>query len=100
MKKEEFSNLVEKHGFLTGKPHYHDGGTSSKTGRPYPAFAYLYYLPLNREQTARIDIDTKFFSKIEDATKDMVQTQRIVISGEEDASGRFLATEIQAYEKK
>ena len=98
MKIEKFSNVIEKHGFLTGDPHFHESGTSSKTGKPYPAFAYMFFLPLNREQTARVDIDPKFFSEIEDATQDMVQTQRIVILGEKDASGRFLATEIQAYD--
>lgn len=100
MVKETFSNVIEKHGFLTGDPHFHDSGTSSKTGKPYPAFAYLFFLPLNREQTERINIDPQFFNEIEDVTKDMVQTQRIVIVGEEDASGRFLASEVHTYEKK
>lgn len=99
MKKESFSNIVEKHGYLTGDPHYHESGTSSKTGKPYAAFAYMYYLPINHEQTVRVDIDTKFFAEIEESTKDMIQTQRIVIVGEEDATGRFLASEIRVVEK-
>lgn len=98
MKKEVFSNTIEKHGFLTGEPHFHEGGISSKTNKPYGAFAYIYYLPLNREQTSRLDIEVSAFAKIEEATADMEQCTRIVISGQEDANGRFLAWDVREYE--
>ena len=58
MVKETFSNVIEKYGFLTGDPHFHDGGTSKRTGKDYAAFAYMFYLPINREETVRIDMRT------------------------------------------
>lgn len=97
MKKTHFNETTQRHGYLTGDIHYHDAGISSKTGNRYNAFAYFYYLPLNREQTVRIDVDVAFYDEILEATADMPQTQRIVIVGQEDASGHFLATEVRAY---
>lgn len=56
MVKETFSNVIEKYGFLTGDPHFHDGGTSKRTGKDYAAFSYMFYLPINQEETVRIDM--------------------------------------------
>lgn len=98
MVKETFSNVIEKYGFLTGDPHFHDGGTSKRTGKAYAAFAYMFYLPINREETVRIDIDTDYFSEIASATEKMHQTQRIKIIGTEDSTGRFLATEVVPFD--
>lgn len=97
MKKETFSESIEKHGFLTGDPHFHESGISSKTNREYPAFAYMFYLPLNREQTERVNIAVDFYQEIADATADMKQCQRIVICGDVDADGHFTATEVRPF---
>ena len=97
MKKVQFCETMQRHGYLAVDVHYHDAGISSKTGNRYDAFAYFYYLPLNREQTVRIDVDVAFYDEILEATADMPQTQRIVITGQEDASGHFLATEVRTY---
>ena len=63
MKKTHFNETTQRHGYLTGDIHYHDAGISSKTGNRYNAFAYFYYLPLNREQTVRIDVDVAFYDE-------------------------------------
>ena len=48
MKKVQFCETMQRHGYLAGDVHYHDAGISSKTGNRYDAFAYFYYLPLNK----------------------------------------------------
>lgn len=97
MKRIEHSETQEKHGFLTGEPHFCESGISKKTNKPYDAFAFMKFLPLNCEETISVGIDLNFLDEIKETISDMMYLQRIVIIGEVGTDGRFLATEVRPY---
>lgn len=100
MKKIEHSETIEKHGFLTGDPHYCEAGISKKTNKPYDSFAFMKFLPLNSEDTVSVGIDLNFLDEIRESIADMMYLQRIVIVGEVGTDGRFLATEVRPYDNE
>lgn len=98
MIKKDFQSFSEKYGFLTVEPHSVEGGISKKTGRPYDGFFYMKILEYGSSDSTTLYIDANEFAKIEKATQGMSYLQGVNVTGVQDASGRFTATDIAAFD--
>lgn len=97
MLKKDFQNFAEKYGFLTVEPHSVEGGVSKKTGKPFSTFHYMRILEYGAADSTTIYIEDNALAKFEKATAEMHYLQGINVTGVQDASGRFTATDIAVY---
>lgn len=100
MKVKDFSTAVEKYGYIVGDVEDVPAGVSKKTGNAFDRFAYFTLLPYGARKAEDISIDLAYVDELSAVTSSLDWNSGIVVRGNADATGRFVANEIEAYDFK
>lgn len=98
MIKRALQVFSEKYGHIVDGPHVIPGGVSKKSGKNYDSFATLDFLEYNAKEVKQIQISMDCLETFQKKLDVMPYLQGVCITGNSDASGHFLATDITTFD--